>query len=205
MSKGVLLDDNQLDKIVADYDSFKQIILWISDFDTTTEGTPFLRGFMHLIQKFKKKNKEILSLYGGYFNLLLSKKGLSGFSTGLGYGESKDVAASSGGPLLPRFYLNFLKYHVSPANAAGFLARNKDFSCSCKVCKGNTILRMSENEIKKHFLCSRKKENSDVESKELKETLAELENSLKIPDKDLVLFNLSKYHLFTWVEAVSGS
>lgn len=206
ISKGVLLDATQLDKIVADYDSFRRIILWISDFNSTREGTPLLRGFLNLIRKFKDRDKEILSLYGSYFDLLLSKMGLSGFSTGLGYGESKDVVAPTGGPLLPRYYLNFLKYHVPRANAAGYLARHKErgLSCSCKICnRGVTIANMSENDIKKHFLCSRKKENVDVKSKELNEILAELVSSLNIPDEELVPFGLRKNHLFTWVDVVS--
>lgn len=93
---------------------------------------------------------------------------------------------------------------VSMADAAGYLARHKEFSCSCKICGGRPLsIRMPENDVRKHFLYSRKKENIDIESKELNEILTELEDSLKIPDRELVPFGLRKTHLVNWIDVVS--
>ena len=204
ISKSVLLDDQELDKIVADYDSFDQIILWISDFDSTQEGVGFLRGFLNLVTKFREKNKEVLSLYGNYFDLILSKKGLSGFSTGLCYGESKDVASSTGGPLPPRYYLHFLKYNVPLPNAGRYLADHMELSCSCQICRNIPVAGLSEADAKKHFLYSRKNELINVESKQLNEIRAELANiSERLDRLELNLHGFRSIHIFNWIDVIS--
>lgn len=205
ISKSVLLDDQQLNKIVADYDSFDQIILWISDFDSTQEGTAFLRGFLNLITKFQEKDKEVLSLYGNYFDLILSKKGLSGFSTGLGYGESKDVASSTGGPLPTRYYLHFLKYYAPPLDAQGYLTKHGELSCHCKICNSSiAIADLSDIDAKKHFLYSRKNELIHIESKQLNEICAELINIFqKLDGSELDIYGFRSIHLYNWADVLS--
>ena len=84
-------------------------------------------------------------MHGGYLSALLSKRGLTGFSHGVGYGESKDVVPVIG-VIVP-----VVNYHYPPLHIRTGIAEIEralteleifdadDFHekvCDCTVCKG---------------------------------------------------------------------
>ena len=84
-------------------------------------------------------------MHGGYLSALLSKRGMTGFSHGVGYGESKDVVPVIG------VVVPVVNYHYPPLHIRTGIAEIEralselgisdadDFHekvCDCTVCKG---------------------------------------------------------------------
>jgi len=100
---------------------------------------------MEGIDSFKDAGRRVYNMHGGYLSALLSKRGLTGFSHGVGYGESKDVVPVIG-VIVP-----VVNYHYPPLHIRTGIAEIEraltelgisdadDFHekvCDCTVCKG---------------------------------------------------------------------
>jgi hypothetical protein len=224
MSKDVLLDDTQITKITQDYSSFGGVVLWISDFDEGGEGVRLLRSLSRLVQDFARKEIMVYNFYGGYYSMLLSKKGLRGFSSSVCYGESKSVdTVATGGGFPKRFYVPILKDKVQEVDARTFYSDNPSLLCKCEVCAGimrpHAATRMSDrihqidlffeklsdDLAKSHFIRNRRTESEMVQETPMND----LANALKL-DYDLMeAANASAYgrsfdpsHLRNWAEAI---
>ena len=133
--------------VTKDYIDAGSDALWfwfstLSEEKITAEKLKVLIAILDLLNEAKKK---VYNLHGGFWSALLSKKGMTGFSHGVGYGESKDVTPVIG------VTVPTVNYHLPPLHvkvpileverALGSLNVNDadDFHeriCDCTVCRG---------------------------------------------------------------------
>ncbi len=220
-SKEMLLNEIQIDKLVEDYRNFKGIIIWISDFNERTEILLYLKQFTKLIEKFTANGKPLYNLYGDYFSLLLTKKGLTGYSRGIGLSEKRNVDASTGGGGSPeRFYLPFLHTYASKTYAREFLSEHDKLLCNCEFCKSfkkSKLPKLTKGKLvegffdelnymtdtKKHFLIVHKTELDKVSELDLDENKQLLSKEIaETEGYRLNLYNLSNQHLKTWLQSI---
>ncbi len=136
LSDRVLLDEDSIDQVVADYAEFPSVLLWISEFDESHSSETQLMGYGRLVQQLAERGVAPMALYGGFYALMLSAAGLKGVSSGVCYAEWKGVArqASGGGPPI-RYYVPWAHTKVVKANAITYYAANPSEFCKCSVCR----------------------------------------------------------------------
>lgn len=119
--------------------------VWISDLREESINPGELRSFRSILDIFQQIGKPIFNFHGGFLSAVLSKYGMSGFSHGIGYGESKDVIPVVGAAV-PTVNYHYPPLHVRApildierslsalniANADDFHAR----VCNCTICVG---------------------------------------------------------------------
>jgi hypothetical protein len=135
ISSDVLWDDSQISNIVNDYAGFDGYLIWVDDLDEENVNSE-LSGLKMLISKLASFGKPVYSLYGGYLCDLLSKFGLTGYSSGICYGESRGVDTRGGGAG-NRYYIPFVHMKISEDLANLFFAesnRNAATMCTCGTC-----------------------------------------------------------------------
>lgn len=147
----LLLDEKKLNEIAKAYNSIdvKTIFLWIDQFDTYDQTHLVLKNYIVFLKKFK--NKKIISLYGSFFDLLLTKeKVLGGFCHGPGYGEHRGVKPVGGGIPTAKFYLPSVYQRIRAEDAESIIAKKELFNskyfsqiCDCVQCK--KILKGSDS------------------------------------------------------------
>jgi hypothetical protein len=136
ISKDILYEKNTVIRIVKDYEGFDGYILWIDDLDEERVSPVLLRGLKTLVSKLADYGKPVLSLYGGYLCDLLGKFGLSGYSSGICYGEKRSVDTKGGGAG-NRYYIPTVHVKISEDLANAFFAeslRNNSLICLCPTC-----------------------------------------------------------------------
>lgn len=119
--------------------------MWISDFAEPGVSVEQLRNLVDVAHLFRDAGIELYNMHGGFLSALLSKHGMTGFSHGVGYGETKDVIPIVG------VTVPTVNYHLPPLHirvpmlelerALGELGVHDadDFHnriCDCTVCKG---------------------------------------------------------------------
>jgi len=135
ISLDVLWDDAQISNIVNDYADFDGYLVWIDDLDEANVSGE-LNGLKTLVSKLSSYGKPVYFLYGGYLCDLLSKFGLTGYSSGICYGESRSVDTKGGGAG-NRYYIPFTHLKISEDLANAFFAEsegNRATMCSCHTC-----------------------------------------------------------------------
>lgn len=118
--------------------------LWFSRFYEEDCDSKKLIAYKTLIEELSDYMR-VYSLHGGYFSLALSRRGLTGISHGVGYGEQKDVMPVIGQSTpTVRYYLPGLHRRLGVPDiqrcfdALG-VRTTADFYkkiCDCVVCKG---------------------------------------------------------------------
>ena len=119
--------------------------LWMSPLNEEKISESRLRALTDGIETFNDAGRRVYNMHGGYLSALLSKRGMTGFSHGVGYGESKDVVPVIG-VIVP-----VVNYHYPPLHIRVGIAEIEralsdlgisdadDFHakvCDCTVCKG---------------------------------------------------------------------
>jgi hypothetical protein len=137
ISSDVLWDSSAIDAIIADYSDFDGYVIWVDDFDEKIVQNSELTGITRLLRGLKgDDNKPIYSLYGGYLCDLLSKFGLSGYASGICYGEKRSVDARGGGAG-NRYYVPSAHLKISEDLSNAFFAesnKNMLLMCRCRRC-----------------------------------------------------------------------
>jgi hypothetical protein len=157
VSKELFFDDDLRKQLLEDYSDVgcSGIFLWIASFDEHRASRSELSKYKNFIIELSNRGKKIISLYGGYFSIILLKYGLYGVTHGLGYGEERDVTPVGGG--LPRVKYYFPKLHgrtffreVAYVIRAANWKSPADFFeniCDCDCCKdtiGNDVKNFSK-------------------------------------------------------------
>jgi len=177
LSKVLLKKSDVLQKIVDDYTDLSAdgLIIWPNDFKEEKEPVETLLGLSTLVKKLSETGKPVLKFFGGYFSLLLSLNGLSGFSCGLGYGQSKNAfayGAKMRGKFEPKYYIQALHRGVELPDAERLIRSIPALRCSCVVCQKSfgrnfdNFSKMSEvGMCECHFLNVRKQEIKEIVEK----------------------------------------
>jgi hypothetical protein len=123
----------------------EKILLWIDKFDEQTASIEHLKKYVELLKIFQGKGIPIVNLYGGFFSVLLKRRGLlSGVTHSLEYGEQRSVVPVGGGIPVAKFYLPELHFRMQSRDAyravkgLGGLTNVSDFHkkvCGCKQCE----------------------------------------------------------------------
>lgn len=97
------------------------------------------------VEAFVEADRKVYNMHGGYLSALLGKRGLAGFSHGVGYGESKDVVPVIG-VIVPTVNYHYPPLHIrtSIIDVERALSELEIFDaddfhakvCDCTVCKG---------------------------------------------------------------------
>jgi hypothetical protein len=119
--------------------------LWLSPLNEEKISESRLHALAEGIEALKDAGRRVYNMHGGYLSALLSKRGMTGFSHGVGYGESKDVVPVIG-VIVP-----VVNYHYPPLHIRVGIAEIEralsdlgisdaddfhDKVCDCTVCKG---------------------------------------------------------------------
>lgn len=155
-----LLDSDQVKKWLPKYSALDVdgYCLWVSDF-SEDEATPEeVKSLVEAINVLSGGGERICcKVYGGYLSALLWHHGLSGFSYGPGYGESRHVSPVGGGLPLPKFYLPDLHQRLDALVVAAILKDRDtaaDFAadiCSCEQCT-KSIKGRALDDFQAHYL-----------------------------------------------------
>jgi len=118
---------------------------WFSTLSEEKIPVERLKVLVAVIDLLREAKKRVYNLHGGFLSALLSKKGMAGFSHGVGYGESKDVVPVIG-VTVPTVNYHLIPLHVrvpileiQRALGALNISDADDFHekiCGCTVCRG---------------------------------------------------------------------
>jgi hypothetical protein len=118
--------------------------LWFSALTEEKISETRLQTLANGVSLFAAAERRLYNLHGGYLSALLSKRGLTGFSHGVGYGEGKDVVPVIG-VIVPTVNYHYPPLHirtsiidVERALSDLEISDADDFHkkvCDCTVCK----------------------------------------------------------------------
>jgi hypothetical protein len=145
INRDLLIDENNRNQLLSCLSRADGLLYWIDGLDEVDATIPELSAIKSLVLGYRKLNpdKEIISLYGGYFTELLLEFGLSGIVHGLEYGENREVVPVGGGIPQSKYYLPPIKKRVPAPTMLNILrfyniaTPDRFFNeiCDCKVCK----------------------------------------------------------------------
>ncbi len=158
ISKDAFFDDDLRTKLIERYMATKAagFMLWIGSFSELAATESELKKYKKFVSELSKKGRKIISLYGGYFSIILQKAGLYGVTHGPGYGESREVTPVGGGLPKPKFYfpslherLAFREVLFAIRRIAKWTSAEQYYNnvCACECCKkiiGNDIANFSK-------------------------------------------------------------
>jgi hypothetical protein len=210
------LNEEFANKLITDYGHSDGFLLFISDFDETNETVENLKSFIEFTNRlFVGSNKPILNLYGSFFSMLLSFRGLEGVTSGLCILDHRDATAEfKGGIAALRFYLPSVKAKLAEQDFITFLQNfNTTGECDCAFCLKVAKLRSSlpsprnfataidhlfseergdlMTSAMEHYLHNRIKEAKIISERPLAEILLDMQNKRKEAAKYAPLINLS--------------
>jgi hypothetical protein len=223
-SRQALLVQREISKIVRDYKDFPIVTIWISDFEEDKVGTKFLKGLVRLVGEFAGAGVKIYNLYGGYFSALLSKIGLTGFSSSICYGDSKSVdTVATGGGFPLRYYIPHIKSKVSVLDARTYYSDNPQYLCNCNTCSsikekldargekvgpdyvGKFFSLLNDETAKIHFMTCRNVEIQLIKQNTLQYLIGKLRSEFDEQEKAGIGIygkNFDVTHLRNWAEAL---
>ena len=198
ISSDVLWDETQISNIVKDYKGFDGYLIWVDNLDEKNIPSVELRGFKTLVSKLAAYGKPIYSLYGGYLCDLLRKFGLTGYSSGICYGESRSVDTRGGGAG-NRYYVPSAHLKISEDLANAFFAesnKNMNLMCTCPTCSeirkalpssmdvseyvDRFFIQMDFLDYRRHFVNVKFQENNALETMNNVQVLNSLDSDIQI-------------------------
>jgi hypothetical protein len=145
-----------------------------------------LQKYSDTVSAISAESVDAQTLHGGYFAVLLQKKGLSGFGNGVGYGEWRDSGYHRGGTAEVRIYVPKLHRFLDPANAQALLERSAEYFTSDSdllseyALAKNPLTRVQPQEALDHFMECRQYEIDFVRTNSLQTLTAELNDTLAV-------------------------
>ena len=207
-SRACLLTPPEHEQIIRDYRNFDGFLIWIPGFKDSRASYGLLSALAHFVKRISTYNKPTILLHSGYYGALLSKVGLTGFSSGLCYGDSKLLQLGGGRlPAPVKFYLPEIHALRLPDEAAGFYnsTKNARLLCRCHVCKrvrerlgfdlgqadspvvvGKFFTDISLEEAQGHFMEYRAKEVTMLENETREEAIVRIGRELDFIENDML-------------------
>ena len=222
LSEEILLEDNSVERILEDFSIFDGFVIWIDNFDERKEKSETLYILTNLVKLIETKNKESIILYGGYFSMLLSYKGLDICCRNIDYGEKKRVGfIPKGGGFPKKYYIPQIQSSLSKAKTRVLLSNHPNLICSCEICNGykkliskenNSIKGISDffdmfdfkNDTKRHFILNIASEQSEIKVESLDNVIDKREKEVsklyecQIPER----IGIDLKYLQRWKEAL---
>ncbi len=156
--------------------------LWVNDFrgDTDIRTLRVVRDF---VANLTEDGQPILALYGDAYSLVLSHFGLTGFVSGICYGEKRSVDQDMDveGQIPPFYYLSPIKKKIQlETELRRFDPREmRELQCGCDVCRRTVdLVDLDEVGTREHFMLVRAEEVARLrEGQTPEEMAAELQES----------------------------
>lgn len=124
-------------QIVRDYVNFDGLVIWVPGVRDDKSSLSTLSSLTDLVRGFSTYKKPVILLHAGYYGALLAKVGLTGFSSGLCYGESKPLNSGGGRfPIQTKYYIPQIHLLRPLDIAAAFYDsdHNALLLCRCPTC-----------------------------------------------------------------------
>ncbi len=125
------------------------------------------------------------ALHGGYFAVLLEKKGLFGFGNGVGYGEWRDSGYHRGGTAEVRIYIPKLHRFLDSAAAQNLVQKDREYFTADSdllteyALANKPLTEVQLQEALDHFMESRYQEIAFVRANTLDTVVAELNGTIE--------------------------
>jgi hypothetical protein len=164
----------------------KSIFLYPNNFKEHEAADIDLERYLACVKTLTDAKLEILALHGGYFAILLGKKGLAGFGNGVGYGEWRDSGYHRGGTAEVRIYVPKLHRFLDPAIAQALVNRSGDYFTSDSdllseyALAKNPLTQVQSEEALDHFMECRNQEIEFVRENPIKALVAELNQTVGV-------------------------
>ena len=197
LARDMLYEPVELRRLISDYAGYDGYFIWVDGLREEVLGSDDLAGLKNLIQGLASYGKPVYSLYGGYVCDLLSKFGLTGYSSGICYGESRRVDTRGGGAG-NRYYIRHSHLKISEELAEAFYGisdKNLRLLCSCPTCEGirarlpegldsqrfsdNFFTAMDFLDFRRHFMYSKQLETTALDTMTNEEVLAALDRDVE--------------------------
>jgi hypothetical protein len=214
-SKDVIVNDQEILTIARDYSGIDVdgFLVWVQDFEESTETVPLLLGLRKLVDALKKNKRTVINLHGEFFSSLLCYYGLDGVCYGICYKGSSDpeeFPTATGGPpggRVPKYYFKELKTKMGKVEAALAVKAEPSLKCSCPICAKQLDFMLdaatpdieSRDLMKRHFLISKKEEKNSIGKKPFEKVIQELHGSSKKYEKKAEIISVE--HLKRWTAA----
>jgi len=201
-------------------------ILWISAQSEAKLGVPELASLKRAVKGLSAERAKVHLMHAGYYSLCLGVVGAKRVSSGIGFGESREITAKpTGGGFPSRYYLRLLKRQQVVTNIRTLLSDQPSLLCDCSVCsaalkstgvkprakpKPEQIAaffdQLDDDALKTHFLLNRFQESRRIGNSDLRQLDEELTKSIEMAEKLKVdNYGLSYRHLETWSQALRSS
>lgn len=145
-------------------DGLDRVFCWAGTWDEAQATSDDIAGWLGAIDAAAMRGIGIVNMYGGALSVMLTGVGLAGVNHGVGYSEqrSEQRLGRTGAPPM-RYYVPRLRQFLpvpQAQRATDLLAELGDgWRCDCVVCRGrSTIVDLRTDELKRHFLLSRRAE-----------------------------------------------
>lgn len=167
--------DKNTSRLIEKYNNedFAGYIIWIESFKGG-QDLRSLRIARDFISELSDLGKPIIMLYGDYFSALLSYNGLTGFSSGICYGESKRIEREDviKGQIPPRYYFERLKIKKVLETETRRIDIDNFLECDCIICQtAPDIVTLDDEQTKEHFMLVRHRELEEIRMGKSKEDI----------------------------------
>jgi len=188
-----LASEQNIDQILTDFKDLDGYVIWFDNFDERKQKESELLTIIKFIEKIADQKKESIILYGGYFSLLLSYKGLNISCRNLDYGEKKLVGSlPRGGGFPKKYYINFIQQSLTEGKTRVLFSLNPEIICNCRICQHNksnlktkvdspdSISMFFDNfdfnfDTKKHFILNIAEERKEIDKQSLEAIITKIE------------------------------
>lgn len=209
-SEAAILAD-ALDRVTED-----RVVVWVSGLDEVAATEKALDAYASAVDGASTAGKQVFSLYGGFFAVLLASRGLRGSSHGIGFGESRNwQELPVSGPPPRRYYLPTLHRFVSQEFATQLWARDPALvGCDCPECEGAAPILLEYQPLMKHSVYSRALEieqwtllSAQAAAARLEEDLAEFRGRVAAADfPEFIQINIARnaIHMERWIQVLGS-
>jgi hypothetical protein len=215
--KSILLAEDTPEKLPRDYKGFDGYLVLVSDFRERDDTENHLRGLIKLIKNLADLEKPVYMLYGGYFSLVLSNYGLTGYSRSLCYGESKKIEVDEPVTVARQpknYYFDLTHVKLPETVARVFYSDYPKLLCRCNICSGISSKMKSkieeffnsidfDREAKGHFLHVHHSEIQEISKLTPEKIVEKLRWEYETAqDLSTDLYNIPTDHLRKWINVL---
>lgn len=215
LSKDVIEQPGLSARILSDFSDrgFDGIAIWINNLSEESASVEALSNLLALTEGFHALGKPVIKLHGGFFSILMSEYGVSGFSCGLSFKSFRDILAyrwMAPAPPKPKFYIAGL-HQSYPLDVAARIQTEFPFlRCDCAACKvaygedSDRFISGMERDgyCQNHFLNIRKREIESFRRTGLTGAIEEIDETIgKLRRKNAT----GVRHLTKWRNLMGGA
>ncbi len=217
------LGNDEIDNLRTIFKGVDGVILWLAGQGEAKRTRIELESLRRAVARFSSSGLKVHILHSGYFSLCLGPDGSSRVTSGIGFGESREVTAKpTGGGFPARYYLELVRQQANVSNVRTLLSDQPGLLCDCRACsiaRKSAGIRsgakptvkqiesffdwMDNDALRGHYMECRFRESQSIG----RTTAKQLSHRLKDSYEEAVGVKVDDYrlpykHLKTWSEAL---